>query len=123
MEIIVVINANDIEKSKLRGDLGITYDEDVLRLMDIFRGMGFLVGSVVVTHYSGQPDADAFRRRLASLGITCYVHPPIHGYPYDIDHIVSDEGFGKNEYVETSRPLVVGVSYTHLAKGWKASFA
>ena len=74
VEIIVVINANDIEKSKLRGDLGITYDEDVLRLMDIFRGMGFLVGSVVVTHYSGQPDADAFRRRLASLGITCYVH-------------------------------------------------
>ena len=107
VEIIVVINANDIEKSKLRGDLGITYDEDVLRLMDIFRGMGFLVGSVVVTHYSGQPDADAFRRRLASLGITCYVHPPIHGYPYDIDHIVSDEGFGKSEYVETSRPLVV----------------
>ena len=107
VEIIVVINANDIEKSKLRGDLGITYDEDVLRLMDIFRGMGFLVGSVVETHYSGQPDADAFRRRLASLGITCYVHPPIHGYPYDIDHIVSDEGFGKNEYVETSRPLVV----------------
>ncbi len=107
VEIIVVINANDIEKSKLRGDLGITYDDDVLRLMDIFRGMGFLVGSVVVTHYPGQPDADAFRRRLASLGITCYVHPPIHGYPYDIDHIVSDEGFGKNEYVETSRPLVV----------------
>ena len=67
VEIIVVINANDIEKSKLRGDLGITYDEDVLRLMDIFRCMGFLVGSVVVTHYSGQPDADAFRRRLASL--------------------------------------------------------
>ena len=60
-----------------------------------------------MTHYAGQPDADAFRRRLASLGITCYVHPPIHGYPYDIDHIVSDEGFGKNEYVETSRPLVV----------------
>ena len=107
VEIIIAINANDIEKSKVRGDLGITYDEDVLRLMDIFRGMGFLVGSVVVTHYSGQPDADAFRRRLASLGITCYVHPPIHGYPYDIDHIVSDEGFGKNEYVETSRPLVV----------------
>ena len=107
VEIIVVINANDIEKSKQRGDLGITYDDDVLRLMDIFRGMGFLVGSVVVTHYAGQPDADAFRRRLASLGITCYVHPPIHGYPYDIDHIVSDEGFGKNEYVETSRPLVV----------------
>ena len=78
VEIIVVINANDIEKSKLRGDLGITYDEDVLRLMDIFRGMGFLVGSVVVTHYSGQPDADAFRRRLASLGITCYVLSLIH---------------------------------------------
>ncbi len=107
VEIVVVINANDIEKSKLRGDLGITYDDDVLRLMDIFQGMGFLVGSVVVTHYAGQPDADAFRRRLATLGIRNYLHYPIAGYPYDIDHIVSDEGFGRNDYVETSRPLVV----------------
>lgn len=107
VEIIIVINANDIEKSKLRGDLGITYDDDVLRLMDIFRGMGFLVGGVVITHHTGQPAADAFRQRLGSLGITCHLHHPIAGYPYDIDHIVSDEGYGKNDYIETTRPLVV----------------
>lgn len=107
VEIIVVINANDIEKSKLRGDLGITYDDDVLRLMDSFRGMGFLGRTVVITHYTGQSDADAFRQRLLSLGITCHLHHPIAGYPYDIDHIVSDEGYGKNDYIETSRPLVV----------------
>ena len=107
VEIIVVINANDIEKSKLRGDLGITYDDDVLRLMDIFRSMGFLVTGVVVTHYTGQPDADVFRHRLNGLGITSYLHYPIAGYPYDIDHIVSEDGFGRNDYIETSRPLVV----------------
>ena len=107
VEIVIVINANDIEKSKVRGDLGITYAEDVLRLMDIFRGMGFMVGSVVITRYAGQPDADAFRKRLTSMGITSYLHYPIAGYPSDIDHIVSDEGYGKNDYIETSRPLVV----------------
>ena len=107
VEIIVVINANDIEKSKLRGDLGITYDEDLLRLMDSFRSMGFLVNGVVITHYASQPDADAFRRRLDALGIKSHLHYPIAGYPYDIDHIVSDEGYGKNEFVETTRPLVV----------------
>ncbi|HIW76128.1 MULTISPECIES: DUF1846 domain-containing protein [Gordonibacter] len=107
VEIIVTINANDIEKSKQRGDLGITYDEDSLRLMDIFRGMGFLVNSVVITHYTNQPDADAFRKRLDALGIKTYVHHPIAGYPYDIDHIVSDEGYGQNAYIETTRPLVV----------------
>ena len=107
VEIIVTINANDIEKSKQRGDLGITYDEDSLRLMDIFRGMGFLVNSVVITHYTNQPDADAFRKRLDALGIKTYVHHPIAGYPYDIDHIVSDEGYGQNTYIETTRPLVV----------------
>ncbi|MEA5021093.1 MAG: DUF1846 domain-containing protein [Gordonibacter sp.] len=107
VEIIIAINANDIEKSKQRGDLGITYDEDLLRLMDIFRGMGFYVGSVVVTHYASQPDADAFRRRLESLGVKTHIHRPIAGYPYDIDHIVSAEGYGKNEYIETTRPLVV----------------
>lgn len=107
VEIVVVINANDIEKSKIRGDLGITYDDDVLRLMDIFRGMGFYVGSVVITQYTNQPAADLFRKRLTSLGIVCKVHYPISGYPYDIDHIVSDEGFGKNDYIETTRPLVV----------------
>ena len=107
VEIIITINANDIEKNKVRGDLGITYDEDSLRLMDIFRGMGFLVGGVVITHYASQPAADMFRRRLQSLGIACYLHYPIAGYPYDINHIVSDEGYGKNEYIETTRPLVV----------------
>ena len=107
VEIITCINANDIEKSKTRGDLGITYDDDLLRLMDVFRGMGFLVGDVVITQYAGQPDADAFRRRLDSLGIKSRLHYPIAGYPYDIEHIVSDEGYGKNEFVETSRPLVV----------------
>ncbi|MGI6105652.1 MAG: DUF1846 domain-containing protein [Raoultibacter sp.] len=107
VEIIFTINANDIEKSKLRGDLGITYDDDVLRLLDNFRSMGFLTGNVVITHFTGQPGAHAFKQRLESLGITCILHSPIAGYPYDIDHIVSDEGYGQNAYVETSRPLVV----------------
>ena len=107
VEIIIAINANDIEKSKVRGDLGITYDEDVLRLMDIFRSMGFATSGVVITHYANQPSAGAFRRRLESLGIKSYLHYPIAGYPYDIDRIVSEEGYGKNEYVETTRPLVV----------------
>ena len=106
-EIIVAINANHIEKSKIRGDLGITYEQEVLRLMDLFRSQGFYVSSVVITQYSGQLDADAFRRRLEGLGISSYLHYPISGYPYDIEHIVSDEGYGKNEYVETTRPLVV----------------
>ena len=107
VEIIIAINANHIEKNKARGDLGITYDEDVLRLADIFRSSGFLVGAVVLTQYSGQPAADQFRRRLNMLGITCKLHYPIEGYPHDIDLIVSEEGYGKNEFVETTRPLVV----------------
>lgn len=107
VEIIIAINANHIEKSKVRGDLGITYEQDVLRLMDIFRSLGFYVGSVVITQYAGQPDADAFRHRLKNLDITSYLHYPIAGYPFDIEHIVSDEGYGKNDYIETSRPLVV----------------
>ena len=107
VEIVIAINANDIEKSKRRGDLGITYDEELLRLMDAFKGLGFLVGSVVVTQYAGQPGADAFRRRLEGLGVTCYRHYPIPGYPYDVDRIVCDEGYGKNDFIETSRPLVV----------------
>ncbi len=107
VEIVITINATDIEKSKVRGDLGITYDEDLLRLMDVFRSMGFYVGSVVITHYAAQPNADAFRKRLDTLGIKSYLHYPIAGYPYDIDHIVSAEGYGKNDYIETTRPLVV----------------
>lgn len=107
VEIIIAINANHIEKGKVRGDLRITYDEDVLRLMDILRSMGFLVSTVVITHYANQPAADAFRKRLDLMGIKSALHYPIAGYPYDIDHIVSDEGYGRNDYIETSRPLVV----------------
>ncbi|MFR8697179.1 MAG: DUF1846 domain-containing protein [Bifidobacterium bifidum] len=81
VEIVIAINANHIEKAKMRGDLGITYDEDVLRLIDIFRSRGFHVGSVVLTQYAGQPAADTYRRRLDQLGITCYLHYPIAGYP------------------------------------------
>ena len=106
-EIVIVISAGDIEKNKVRGDLGITYDVDVLRLIDIFRGMGFYVGGVVMSRYSGQGAADAFLKRLTTLGIRCYRHYPIAGYPSDVQHIVSDEGLGKNEYVETTHPLVV----------------
>ena len=106
-EVIIAINAADIEKNKVRGDLGITYDSDVLRLIDAFRAMDLYVGSVVVTQYAGQAAADAFQKRLESLGVRVYRHYPIPGYPHNIAQIVSDEGYGKNEYVETSRPLVV----------------
>ena len=107
VEIVIAICAGDIEKNKLRGDLGIPYDEDVLRLIDIFRSLQLYVGSVVVTQYAGQPAADAFIKRLTALGIRCYRHYPILGYPSDVAHIVSDEGFGKNEFIETSHSLVV----------------
>ncbi|MDD3347883.1 DUF1846 domain-containing protein [Oscillibacter sp.] len=107
VEIVIAINAADIEKNKIRGDLGITYDEDVLRLIDCFRGLGLYVGSVVLTRYNGQGVADAFLKRLGSLGIRCYRHYPIAGYPSDVPHIVSDEGLGKNDYIETSHSLVV----------------
>lgn len=107
VEIIVAINANDIEKSKVRGDLGITYDEDVLRLLDIFRSMGFATAGVVITRYENQPSAMAFRHRLENLGIKSYLHYPIEGYPYDTSRIVSEEGYGHNEFVETSHSLVV----------------
>ena len=107
VEVIISINANHIEKNKARGDLGITYDEDVLRLVDLFRARGFSVAGVVLTQYAGQGAADVFRHRLASLGITCKLHFPIEGYPHDVDLIVSDDGYGRNEFVETTRPLVV----------------
>ena len=107
VEIVIAINAGDIEKNKMRGDLGITYDEDVLRLIDIFRDMGLYVGSVVLTRYSGQDAANAFLHRLEKLGIRCYRHYPIAGYPSDVAHIVSDNGLGKNDYIETTRSIVV----------------
>lgn len=106
-EIVIVISAADIEKNKVRSDLGITYDEDVLRLMDLFRSKGLYVGSVVITQYSGQYSADIFRDKLTRLGIRVYTHYVIEGYPSNIPLIVSDEGYGKNDYIETSRPLVV----------------
>ena len=105
-EIIITINAGDID-AKMRDDLGISYDKDVLRLIGIFRERGFYVGSVVITRYTGQPAADAFRRRLADIGVKSYLHYPIAGYPSDVSRIVSDEGYGKNEYIETTRPLCV----------------
>ena len=106
-EIVIVISAGDIEKNKVRGDLGITYDSDVIRLRDEFTGFGLYVGSVVITQYSGQQSADLFKTRLERLGIKVYVHYMIPGYPSNVPLIVSDEGYGKNDYIETTRPLVV----------------
>ena len=106
-EIIIVISSKDIEKNKVRGDLGITYDEDVLRLRGEFENVGFYVSSVVMPHYNGQASADAYRARLERLGIKVYYHYTIEGYPNNVALIDSDEGFGKNDYVETTRPLVV----------------
>ncbi len=106
-EIIVVINADDIEKSKIRGDLGITYDADTLRLIDAFRGAGIFVGSVVITHFTGQATAVQFRDKLIGQKVPVFLHFPIEGYPYNLNHAVGPDGFGRNEYVETSHPLVV----------------
>lgn len=106
-EIILAVNSNDIEKNKVRGDLGITYDLDVLRLIDAFRGFGLYVGSVVLTRYDSSSAIEAFKNKLESLGIKVYKHYAIKNYPYDIKYIVSDEGYGQNEYIETQRSLVV----------------
>ncbi|MBO7630471.1 MAG: DUF1846 domain-containing protein [Bacteroidales bacterium] len=106
-EIVIVISAVDIETNKMRGDLGITYDEDVLRLREVFINRGLFFGSVVITHYNGQASAKAYRERLERMGISVYYHYLIEGYPTNVDLIDSDEGFGRNEYVKTSRPLVV----------------
>jgi len=106
-EIVITINAADIENNKVRHDLGITYDLDVLRLIQEFRDAGLFVGSVVITRYTGQPSAGHFMTRLKNFGITVYRHYSIEGYPNNISHIVSDNGYGKNDYIETSRPLVI----------------
>ena len=106
-EIVLVISAPSIEKNKIRRDSGLTYDAEVLRLIETFRKMGFLANSVVITQYAGQPSADQYRRRLTNLGLRSYHHYVIEGYPDNIDLIVSDEGYGRNEYVETTKPLVV----------------
>ena len=106
-EIVIVINSDDIEKNKIRGDLGITYDVDVIRLLNIFRKIGLLVSSVVLTRYDNQPTADAFAARLEALGVNVYHHYNIKGYPSDLQRIISENGFGENEYIETSRKLVI----------------
>ena len=107
VEIVMVINAADIEKNKMRSDLGITYDADVLRLYDAFTGIGLYVGSVVISQYSNQPAAQHFKHKLETLGIKVYLHYNIEGYPLNVKHIVSEDGLGKNDYIETTRPLVV----------------
>ena len=107
VEMVIAINAADIEKNKIRGDLGITYDRDVIRLIDIFRDLGLYVSSVVMTRYSDQPAARAFQERLENMGMKVYHHYAIAGYPSDTAHIVSDAGFGTNQYIETTRELVV----------------
>ena len=106
-ELVVAISADDIEKSKRRGDLGITYDMDVMRLIDAFREFGLYVGSVVMTRFRGQHNAEVFQHKLEAMGIRVYRHYPIDDYPSNIPLIVSDEGFGKNDYIETTRPIVV----------------
>ncbi len=106
-EIIIAINACDIEKNKIRSDLGISYDADVIRLIDAFRGMGLHVSSVVMTRYAGQYAADVFQKKLTNLGVRVYRHYPIVGYPNNIPLIASDEGYGRNEYIETKKPLVI----------------
>ncbi len=106
-EIVIAIAAHDIEKNKVRGDIGITYDMDVLRLIDAFTNNGLYVGSVVLTQFAEQPSAVAYEKKLKALGLKVYRHYPIEGYPSDIPKIVSDEGYGRNDYIETTRPLVV----------------
>ena len=106
-EIVIVISAADIERNKVRADIGITYDEDVLRLMDAFTSRGLYVGSVVITHYESHKATDAFKAKLEKMNVKVYLHYSIEGYPSNIPFIVSDEGYGKNDYIETTRPLVV----------------
>ena len=106
-EIVIAICADHIEQNKRRGDLGITYDMDVMRLIDAFRGIGLYVGSVVITQYAGQHAADLFERKLENLGVKVYKHYPIEDYPSNVGLIVSDDGFGKNDYIQTTRPVVV----------------
>lgn len=106
-EMIISINADDIENNKVRHDLGITYDLDVLRLIGVYRDKGLTVSSVVITQYKGQKSIAAFREKLEAAGVNVYLHYPIAGYPHNVDFIVSDEGYGRNEYVVTTKPLVI----------------
>lgn len=106
-EMIISINAADIENNKMRHDLGLTYDLDVLRLVKVYRSKGFYVSSVVITQYKGQKSIESFKKKLETMDVKVYYHYPIEGYPHNVEHIVSDEGYGKNDYVLTTRPLVV----------------
>lgn len=107
LEIIVVINANDIQNGKIRADIGISYENEVLRMLQAFNEMEFLARSVVITKYNGEVAVDKFKRKLKNMGIDVYVHYPIAGYPVNVSQIVSDDGYGKNEYVKTTKPLVI----------------
>ena len=107
IEVIITINAKDIENNKIRGDLNINYESEVLRLIDAFRASGLLVGSVCITRYTSVPQVDAFKLKLNNLGIKTYLHYEIKGYPHNVDAIISEEGFGRNEYIETTKPIVV----------------
>ena len=107
VEVVIAINAHDIQKNKIRNDLGINYQSEVLRLIDAFRAAGLFVGSVCITQYEAVPQVETFRTKLNNLGIKTYLHYEIKGYPHDVNHIISEEGFGKNEYIETQRKIVV----------------
>ena len=107
IEIVIAVGANDIEKNKIRSDMGISYDDEVLRLIDAFKEAGLYVGSVVITRYANQESANVFKKHLNELGVRVYTHYSIAGYPNNIPLIVSDEGYGKNEYIETTKPLIV----------------
>ena len=120
-EIVVVISAEDIISNKMRGDYGITYDQDVLRLIDAFQGMGLFVGSVCITMYTAAPEVEAFERRLNELNIRTFRHYKIAGYPNDVARIVSDDGYGKNDYIETERPLVVITLPAPAAAKWPSA--
>ena len=118
-EIVIVISAKDIEKNKIRGDLGITYDTDVLRLIDTYREQGLYVGSVTITQFSGQESALLFKNRLEKLDIPVYLHYVIPGYPSNVPLIISDEGYGKNDYIRTTRPLVIVTARVPEAERWR----
>ncbi len=107
VEVVIAINAHDIQKNKIRNDLGINYQSEVLRLIDAFRAAGLLVGSVCITQYEAVPQVESFKAKLNNLGVKTYLHYEIKGYPHDVNHIISEEGFGKNEYIETQRKIVV----------------
>ena len=112
-EMIISINAADIENNKIRHDLGLTYDLDVLRLVKVYRSKGFYVSSVVITQYKGQKSIESFKKKLEAMDIKVYFHDPIEGYPQNVEHILREHGYGTNEYVLTSRPLVVVTTPGH----------